>query len=44
MPNKINLTPAEAQAYFAFIIWIHANPNGGLFECGEFRLRVEKIV
>jgi hypothetical protein len=43
--NKITIpdyhfTPEDARAYFTFLQWIRANPNGGYFKYGEVELNV----
>jgi hypothetical protein len=45
MANKINISDydfifQDARAYFDFILWLHANPNGGTFQYYDFKVIV----
>jgi hypothetical protein len=47
MSNKMriadyNFTRLDAEAYFAFTIWINTNPNGGVFVWKDIRLEISK--
>lgn len=47
MTNKINIneydfTLLAARGYFDFIIWLNANPNGGIFQYNSFKVIVTK--